>query len=99
MKSLSPLIVARSLLPALLLLTLATLACQAGDPVAGDSGIAIRDSAGIHIVENPRPPDDSRLDWQIGPEPTLSIGEREGEEPYMLHFVRNTMKLPDGPMS
>ena len=95
MKSLSPLIVARLLLPALIL-TLGTLACRADDPVAGDSGITTRDSAGIRIIENPLPPADSRLDWEIGPEPTLSIGEREGEEPYLLHFVRNAMRLRDG---
>lgn len=79
-----------------LLLTLATLACQPDDPALGDPGIAIRDSAGIRIVENPLPPEDSRLDWKIGPEPTLSIGRAEGEEPYLLHFVRNAMRLGDG---
>ena len=72
------------------------LACgdQGSDPEP--SGVQERDSAGIRIVENPLPPADSRLDWQIGPEPTLSIGELEGEEPYLLHFVRNTMRLRDG---
>lgn len=79
-----------------LLLTLATLACQPDDPALGDPGIAIRDSAGIRIIENPLPPEDSRLDWKIGPEPTLSIGRAEGEEPYLLHFVRNAMRLGDG---
>ena len=75
---------------------LVALAC--GDPGSDPelSGVAIRDSAGIRIVENPLPPEDSRLDWQIGPEPTLSIGELEGEKPYLLHFVRNTMRLRDG---
>ena len=34
----------------------------------------LRDSAGIRIVENARPPEGSRLGWRIGPEPTVSIG-------------------------
>ncbi|MYG80556.1 MAG: hypothetical protein F4187_01730, partial [Gemmatimonadetes bacterium] len=42
----------------------------AQDGLAGQS----RDSAGIRIVENVRPPDDSRLPWRIGREPSVSIG-------------------------
>ena len=54
------------------------------------------DSAGIQIVENARPPEGSRLPWRIGPEPTVSIGVVEGEEPYMLHRVIDAARLPDG---
>ena len=53
-------------------------------------------SAGIRIVENARPSDGSRLGWRIGPEPDVSIGVLEGEEPYMLHWVADATKLPDG---
>ena len=28
-----------------------------------------RDSAGVRIIENERPPDGSRVGWRIGPEP------------------------------
>ena len=83
-------------LSASVLLTLATLACQPDNPAAGDPGTETRDSAGIRIIENPRPPDGSRLDWRIGPEPTVSIGEREGEEPYVLYLARGATKLRDG---
>ena len=31
---------------------------------------AFRDSAGIRIVENTRPPEDSRLGWRIGAGPS-----------------------------
>lgn len=55
-----------------------------------------RDSAGIRIVENARPVDDSRLPWRIGPEPTVSIGDVVGEEAYMLHEVAAAVTLPDG---
>ena len=88
---LSPLIVRRPLL-----LALATLACQPGDRAVGNSGIAIRDSAGIRIIENASPPPGSRLDWQIGPEPTVSIGEVDGEEPYLLQGARDATRLSDG---
>ena len=56
----------------------------------------IRDSADIRIVENTRPPDDSRLPWRIGPEPSVSIGVLEGEEPYMLDGVIDALVLSDG---
>ena len=56
----------------------------------------VRDSAGIRIVENARPADDSRLPWRIGPEPSLSIGEVTGEEAYLLHGADDAVVLPDG---
>ncbi|MDE0121636.1 MAG: hypothetical protein OXQ93_03510 [Gemmatimonadota bacterium] len=81
------------------LVALAALACQQ-DREQQESPPAlpslIRDSAGIRIAENPRPPEGSRLPWRIGPEPTLSIGELEGEEPYMLHGVLDAARLSDG---
>lgn len=56
----------------------------------------VRDSAGIRIIENARPAEGSRLGWRIGPEPTVSIGAVEGEEPYLLHWVRSAFRMPDG---
>ena len=56
----------------------------------------IRDSAGIRIVENPRPPEGSRLAWRIGPEPLVSIGVLEGEEAYMLYGALDATRLSDG---
>ncbi|WP_419948434.1 hypothetical protein [Candidatus Palauibacter sp.] len=55
----------------------------------------VRDSAGVRIVENRRPAEASRLGWRIGPEPSVSIGALEGEEPYLLHRATARM-LPDG---
>ncbi len=60
------------------------------------AGVQERDSAGIHIVENASPAVGSRLDWRIGPEPSASIGVREGEEPYMLHNAFGATRLSDG---
>ena len=79
----------------LTLLTL-TLACGQDPQTSGGLVSEARDSAGILIVENARPPDASRLGWRIGPEPDVSIGVLEGEEPYMLHWVADATKLPDG---
>ena len=55
----------------------------------------VRDSAGVEIVENPRPARGSRLGW-VGPEPSLTIGARVGDAPYLLHRVRDATWLPDG---
>lgn len=71
-------------------------ACQQdGRAPAGLAGLE-RDSAGIRIIENPKPPEGSRLPWRIGAEPTVSIGELDGEEPYMLYRVFDAAKLSDG---
>lgn len=81
---------------------LATLACAGqGDRTSPDGEstaleAAVRDSADVRIVENPRPPAGSRLDWRIGTEPAVSIGQLEGEDPYLLDRVRGALVLPDG---
>lgn len=62
------------------------------NPIASEA----YDSAGIRIIENDRPPDGSRLDWRIGPEPVVTIGKREGEDPYLLNLVRGATRLRDG---
>ncbi len=61
----------------------------------GDPPVEVRDSAGVRIVENQRPAEMSRLGWRVGPEPSVSIGALEGEEPYLLHRATARM-LPDG---
>ena len=77
------------------LLTLSAMACQ---PDAATGGLLsqLRDSAGIRIVENARPPTGSRLGWRIDPEPRLSIGVLEGDEPHMLFNVSDATSLADG---
>ena len=82
--------------PASFLLTLAALPCQAEDSQASAMAAQVRDSATVRIIENPRPPDGSRLGWRIGPEPEVSIGERDDEEPYQLFRVMDASRLPDG---
>ena len=73
-----------------------TIACRPDTETPDRPGVQERDSAGIRIVENARPPDGSRLGWRIGPEPTASIGVLEGDDPYMLFAVRDATVLSDG---
>ena len=55
-----------------------------------------RDSAGIRIVENASPAEGSRLHWAIGPEPDVSIGDIDGEDPYLLSYAWDATRLSDG---
>ena len=81
---------------------LTMLACDnPGDGAAADAEslarrAVIRDSAGIRIVENPRPQADTRLGWEVGAEPVVSIGALEGDDPYLLDLVRGALTLADG---
>lgn len=79
-----------------ILFMLVPAACAPDRNTGSSPATVTRDSAGIHIVENARPPDGSRLPWRIGSEPAASIGVLEGEEPYMLHRVMDATKLSDG---
>ncbi len=71
-------------------------ACQQDQESPAGLQSEIRDSAGVQIVENPRPADDLRLPWRIGPEPSVSIGALEGAEPYMLYLAWDATRLRDG---
>ena len=53
-------------------------------------------SAGIRIVENANPPESSRLDWRLGPEPLVSIGKVDGEDPYLFTRIFGATMLSDG---
>ncbi|MDE2762660.1 MAG: 6-bladed beta-propeller [Gemmatimonadota bacterium] len=54
------------------------------------------DSAGVTIVENPRPASGSRLRWQIGAEPVLSIGSVGADDRFQFHRVDDALRLRDG---
>ena len=73
-----------TLVAASILVLLPALACQQHDTGTSALRSQTRDSAGIQVVENPAPPPGSRLEWRIGSEPSVSIGRREGEDPYLL---------------
>ncbi len=79
-----------------------SIACDdRGDGAAADAEslarqAVIQDSAGVRIVWNSRPPADTRLGWQVGPEPSVSIGALDGEEAQLLDRVRGALTLADG---
>ena len=73
---------------------------ESGDPAPAPPegpthAFATMDTAGVEIVENARPPTDSRLGWRVGAEPALSIGAVEGPDPYLLD-ISDVLRLPDG---
>ena len=73
-----------------------TIACEGRENGGDPPELLTRDSAGVEIVENDRPPAGSALAWRVGDAPALSIGVREGEEPYQLYRVEDATRLPDG---
>jgi len=75
-------------------LFLSSTACSPDGP---SSNLVTRtDSAGVTIVHNsgPRPADDGG--WNVGTEPTLSIGILEGEDAYQFFGVAGTHRFSDG---
>lgn len=93
-------LVSRTIVP-LTIAAVGSVACaDSGDPApAPPEGPApdfeTLDTAGVPIVENARPPADSRLDWRVGTEPALSIGEVDGPDPYLLD-ISDVLRMPDG---
>jgi hypothetical protein len=68
------------------------LACTGAD--AGPAAVE-RDSAGVHIVENPVALADRPL-WTVAPEPAVEIGTLEGDEAYQLSGVNGLARLSGG---
>jgi len=65
------------------------------EPAAAQTPV-VRDSAGVRIVENRAPAWGPGEAWQVEVEPLLSIGEEDGEDPYVLYVVRAGSVLSDG---
>jgi hypothetical protein len=76
------------------LLLLFTAAACGSD--VGRSGVTVRDSAGIRIVENPAPAANEEPRWRPDSVPSLTIGAIEGEAAYQLDGVRSVRRLADG---
>ena len=71
--------------------------CRAGDDPDDPGGtLLVEDSAGIEIVESARPVEGSRLGWRVGPEPAVTIGAVEGEDPYIFGWAIDVTRLSDG---
>ncbi len=79
--------------------TLASAACgrdqgSAERPEA--PAIAVRDSAGVTVVESGQPAPGSRLDWRVGAEPAVVVGAALGTAEYQLYEVNDATRLADG---
>lgn len=80
---------------------LAAAALLAALAACGDGGPegpahAVRDSAGVELVESARPAWGDGERWSVGAEPLLRIGVVEGERPYQLSGVTGAARLSDG---
>ena len=80
----------------LLCLGIVSAGCAGSGDAASQPRAAVRDSAGVTIVENERPAPDSRLDWTVGTAPSVSIGVVEGDPNYQLFRVTGATRLSDG---
>ncbi len=82
---------------AILSLTLCAVGCGDASNTPEDGlRVAVEDSAGVTIVENDPAATDSRLPWQLGEQPSVSIGSVDSGEPDELFEVRDAMRLADG---
>ena len=55
-----------------------------------------RDSGEVRVIDNARPEEGSRLHWVIGPQPAVSIGDVDGEDPYLFRYAWDATRLSDG---
>lgn len=70
-------------------------ACAAGER-GDEAGFAVRDSAGVRIVENHRPRWGAGESIVVAAEPSLQLGAVEGDSPEGFARVVGMRKLPDG---
>ncbi|MGD2069732.1 MAG: hypothetical protein PVI57_13745 [Gemmatimonadota bacterium] len=66
----------------------------------GDEGVrpawAVRDSAGVEVVESVRPAWGDEEEWRVGAEPTTRVGAVEGDVEELLSEVVGAVRLADG---
>lgn len=80
---------------AALLAALALLAACADAPNAVPA-FATRDSAGVSIIETGLPLWDSVPGWTVDTVPFFSVGQEDGEDPYMIGFSAGAFLRDDG---
>lgn len=75
---------------------LALAAAGCGEGSGGGGATAMRDSAGVRIVETGRPRWGEGAGWTVGAEPSVEIGMVDGPAEYQLSRVRGAVRLGDG---
>jgi hypothetical protein len=71
------------------------LACACTAPVQ-DAAYAVRDSAGIELVESVRPEWSGDEAWRVADPPTLRIGEEDGDAAYQFSDIAGAVRLAGG---
>jgi hypothetical protein len=66
------------------------------DSRLGETGVVVRDSAGVRIVESSPDLEFRPLGWRVAEEPDLAIGMAAGDDEYQLFAVEGAAVLPDG---
>jgi len=61
-----------------------------------NTSVVVRDSSGIHIIENTTPAWADGRGWRISDQPSLHIGVSEGDSDYQLFQVVGALRLNDG---
>jgi len=79
----------------LLLALLPGASCDPGSMDRSGSG-AVRDSAGITIVENAAPAWSDDAAWTLSAEPTLAMGAPEGDPDHEFYQIAGATRLSDG---
>lgn len=74
--------------------SLPLVACANTDAAA--PAAAVRDSAGIAIVEHTHADSAALTWWSLEPSPAIDVGGAEVEESYSLYQVSDALPLPDG---
>jgi hypothetical protein len=82
--------------PLLLVLSIISLVSAACDTGAARSGPAVRDSAGVQIVENESYYWGEGEGWRLSESPSLDIGLLEGDPNYQFYLVAGAARLSDG---
>jgi hypothetical protein len=72
------------------------LACACSEQRASLSLVQVRDSAGISIVETSQPAWGTERGWTVDAAPFISIGETDGDDPYLFDRIRGTFRRRDG---
>lgn len=63
---------------------------------AAPEAVAVRDSAGVAIVESAAPAWAADEGWRVDARPSLEIGTEEGEEPYLFSRITGAVRMSDG---
>lgn len=85
---------ARTAAAALLAAALGLAGC--GDAGGRREGVAVRDSAGVRVVQSAAPAWGEGEGWRLSPEPVLRVGVAEGDAAYQFGAVAGAVRLADG---